>query len=160
MATVHLQSEKQTQASAAALAHALREPCLLTLRGELGAGKTTWVRALLAALGHDGVVPSPTYMLLEPYELPDRTVVHMDLYRMQDDVEMEELGIRELLDGNTSVVVEWPERSAGLESHADLQLELRTPDIQATTRELHITAVTPRAEEMMARVDFGTLVVE
>lgn len=157
---ISLQSEDQTQASAVAVACALDEPCLMTLRGELGAGKTTWVRALLAALGHDGVVPSPTYMLLEPYELPDHTVVHMDLYRMQDDVEMEELGIREMLDGNTSVVVEWPERSAGLEAHADLKMELRTPDISSTGRELYIEAVTERGKAMLARVNFGKLAVE
>lgn len=160
MKILQLQSEEQARASAVAVAEALREPCLVTLRGELGSGKTTWVRALLHALGHTGVVPSPTYMLLEPYELPGHTVAHMDLYRMQDSVEMEELGIRELLDGNTTVVVEWPERSIGLERHADLKLELSMSPAAEQGRELRLQAASPRGEAVLERADFGSLSVE
>ena len=93
------------------------------LSGDLGAGKTTWVRALLAALGHRGRVPSPTYTLLEHYEIGSLTVVHLDLYRLAAPKELEFLGLRDWLAlPEVWMLVEWPERGGQLAASLDLVL--------------------------------------
>ncbi len=97
----------------------------IALRGDLGAGKTHTVRALLRALGEQGPVRSPTYTLLEDYVLPVRRLVHMDLYRLGDPEELEYLGLRDLLGESLTLVVEWPQRGEGVLPPADLLIELR-----------------------------------
>lgn len=92
------------------------------LKGELGAGKSTFARALIKAAGHDGPVPSPTYTLVEPYSLPRGNIYHIDLYRVSDEEELRYLGWTELDDGCR--LVEWPERAPGLREQADLELRL------------------------------------
>lgn len=96
--------------------------CLVALRGELGAGKTTLVRALLRGLGHRGAVPSPTYTLVEPYEFAVAPVYHVDLYRIAGADELEFLGWTDLREG--LVLVEWPERVPDLTAAADVDIEL------------------------------------
>jgi tRNA threonylcarbamoyl adenosine modification protein YjeE len=94
----------------AALARALGEGgAVLYLSGELGAGKTTLARALLQALGYAGHVRSPTYTLVEPYELQGRRVFHLDLYRLAAAEELEYLGLRDLDPAQDLILVEWPE---------------------------------------------------
>ncbi len=92
------------------------------LTGELGAGKSTFARALIKAAGHDGPVPSPTYTLVEPYVLPRGNIYHIDLYRVSDEEELQYLGWTELDDGCR--LVEWPDRAPGLREQADLELRL------------------------------------
>ena len=94
----------------------------LLLEGELGAGKSTFARALIGAAGHEGPVPSPTYTLVEPYVLPRSTIYHIDLYRVSDEEELRFLGWDELDDGLR--LVEWPDRAPGLSARADLVLAL------------------------------------
>lgn len=94
----------------------------LLLEGELGAGKSTFARALITSMGHPGAVPSPTYTLVEPYQLADRRVYHADLYRISSEEELRYLGWSELEDGLR--LVEWPDRAPGLASSADLRLNL------------------------------------
>jgi len=94
----------------------------LLLEGELGAGKSTFARALIAAMGHPGAVPSPTYTLVEPYQLAERIIYHIDLYRISSEEELRYLGWGELDDGFR--LVEWPDRAPGLASAADLRLSL------------------------------------
>ena len=94
----------------------------LLLQGELGAGKSTFARALISAAGHEGPVPSPTYTLVEPYVLPRSTIYHIDLYRVSDEEELRYLGWDELDDGLR--LVEWPDRAPGLLAQADLALTL------------------------------------
>lgn len=103
---------------------ALREPFLLGLSGELGAGKTTLVGGLLEALGHTGPARSPTYSLIEPYRLADRDVYHCDLYRLRDPEELEDLGLRDLFAGPSLLLVEWPERAGARLREPDLSLRL------------------------------------
>jgi len=94
----------------------------ILLRGELGAGKSTFARAFIKAAGHQGVVPSPTYTLVEPYKLASGNIYHIDLYRVSDEEELRYLGWNELDEGLR--LVEWPERAPRLLDEADLILEL------------------------------------
>ncbi|MFN2308796.1 MAG: tRNA (adenosine(37)-N6)-threonylcarbamoyltransferase complex ATPase subunit type 1 TsaE [Gammaproteobacteria bacterium] len=114
------------EALGAALARDAPVGLRIYLVGDLGAGKTTLVRGFLRGLGYRGGVRSPTYTLVEPYEFPDgstgRTVYHLDLYRLGDPEELEWIGIRDLLDARSMMLVEWPERGHGVLPPADLEL--------------------------------------
>ncbi|MCB1845525.1 MAG: tRNA (adenosine(37)-N6)-threonylcarbamoyltransferase complex ATPase subunit type 1 TsaE [Halioglobus sp.] len=99
---------------------------LFLLQGELGAGKSTVARAMLHALGQQGPVPSPTYTLIEPYELAAGTVYHVDLYRIGGADELEYLGWSDLADGLR--LVEWPEKVPSLFATADVCLQLGYAD--------------------------------
>jgi tRNA threonylcarbamoyladenosine biosynthesis protein TsaE len=97
---------------------------VMELRGELGAGKTTLVGALLNAFGHTGHVRSPTYTLVEPYELAGRRIHHFDLYRLNDAQELEPLGMRDLQEPRGIFLIEWPERAEGALPSPDLSVHL------------------------------------
>jgi tRNA threonylcarbamoyladenosine biosynthesis protein TsaE len=97
---------------------------VLHLRGELGTGKTTLVRGLLRGLGHAGRVKSPTYTLVEPYELSSLHFYHFDFYRLKNRSEWEQTGFREYFNAQAMCVVEWPERAADLLPAPDLDIHL------------------------------------
>jgi tRNA threonylcarbamoyl adenosine modification protein YjeE len=114
------------------------------LSGELGAGKTAWVRALLRALGFEGRVPSPTYTLMEIYEIDSISLIHMDLYRIEGDDELAQLGLRDWLGRRGCwVLAEWPERAPEWFSSCDI--ELRIEIAAGTARRLHARALNPHA---------------
>ena len=126
--TAFLPDAEATEAFGRDLAERLEPGDLVLLRGDLGAGKTTLVRGILAGLGHSGSVKSPTYTLLEPYQLTSRTVLHFDFYRIGDSRELEFIGIDELMDTDAIKLVGWPERAADRLPSPDLEITLRVED--------------------------------
>lgn len=131
--------ESATRAFASALAQApaIRN-AFITLHGNLGAGKTTLVRYLLQALGVTGRIKSPTYAVVESYELPTLAIWHFDFYRFSDPMEWEDAGFRDIFSSEGLKLAEWPEKAAALLPHADLELHIRTG--ADTTRAVHMMA--------------------
>ena len=133
---MNLKDEAATLAAGARIAGLIRAGDVVTLSGDLGAGKTTLVRGLLWALGHAGEVPSPSFALVQPYEELDPPVWHADLYRLEDPAELAELGLDSL--GDSVLVVEWPERAGeGLWPQAlRLSLEITGPGLRRLTAQV------------------------
>ncbi len=127
---------------AAALARqpAMREG-FIELHGALGAGKTTFVRHLLRALGVTGRIKSPTYTVLEPYVAPGLAISHFDFYRFADPREWEDAGFREVFAAPGLKLAEWPDKAAGMLPTADLRLHIEALDESA--REVRLEAVSP-----------------
>ena len=139
----HLPDEAATIAFGQELLNALPEELAgwtLLLTGELGAGKSTFARALIRAAGHTGAVPSPTYTLVEPYTLSRGNIYHVDLYRVADEEELRYLGWNELDDGCR--IVEWPDRAPGLAAQADLSIVF---SYAGAGRDVEVTALSDRA---------------
>jgi tRNA threonylcarbamoyladenosine biosynthesis protein TsaE len=136
-------------AVARAFAAGVREGGVVFLDGELGAGKTTFVRALLVASGALGRVRSPTYSLIESYPIDGRAAHHLDLYRIGDPGELEWLGLSDLAAADDLVLVEWPERGVSALPAADLRVALAHA---GDLRDLRVEALTARGQRWLARV--------
>lgn len=111
---------------------------LIYLQGPLGIGKTTLVRGFLRGLNYQGLVKSPTYTLIEPYEIAGKSIAHIDLYRIESPLELEYIGLDETLADSDLVFIEWPERGTGCLPRADWLIEMVT---QAETRKANIHAL-------------------
>ncbi|MCO6441412.1 MAG: tRNA (adenosine(37)-N6)-threonylcarbamoyltransferase complex ATPase subunit type 1 TsaE [Nitrococcus mobilis] len=144
-----LRRPQATAALGAQLAVALPVRCRIDLTGELGAGKTTLVRGLLRALGYSGPVRSPTYTLIEPYQVADRRLYHLDLYRLSDPEELEYIGLRDLLGESAVLLVEWPERGGPALPTADLVIAL---SVVESMRLAQLAAHTPIGTALLARL--------
>lgn len=127
------------------------QPLVIAIQGELGAGKTTLVGGILNAVGITGAVRSPTYTLIEPYEAQGRHFFHLDLYRLADPHEVEALGVRDLLTSAAILLVEWPERGAGMLPPADLAISIRYPEAACNdSRQMLLSARGPAGERLLA----------
>lgn len=142
-------SEQAMAAFGGRLAAALDDGLCITLSGPLGAGKTTLVRALLRGLGHAGAVKSPTYTLLESYEIGGRRLHHLDFYRLADPAELEYIGLRDLLEPGVVCLIEWPERAGDQLPPVDLAITIA---IDGGQRRLALAAMTATGERVLARL--------
>lgn len=124
----------------------------IELEGELGAGKTTLVAGVLAAFGVKGPVRSPTYTLVEPYELQGRFIYHMDLYRLTDPDEVEPLGVRELLVPGAILLIEWPQRARGRLPPTDLHIGIQYLNPPEEGRRVQLTCGSSGATETLQRI--------
>jgi len=139
---MRIKDEKAMLAFGRKLAGAVRPGDVVTLSGPLSAGKTTLVRGLLAGLGHRGEVPSPSFALVQPYDMLRPPVWHVDLYRIEDPAEIDELGLDDV-GGEGVLVVEWPEHSGHRAWPQALALSLEVLDDGARA----LTARVPAAWE-------------
>ena len=144
---VETSSEAETEALGGRLASAIRSRQIMYLRGPLGAGKTTFVRGLLRGLGHTEAVKSPTFTLVEPYDIDDITLYHFDLYRVADPRELEFLALRDYIGSGNICIVEWPERGAGVLPPPDLDVMIRPSNNEG--RALQLQAHTPAGEAVL-----------
>jgi tRNA threonylcarbamoyladenosine biosynthesis protein TsaE len=132
---------------AAALTRANLNACI-ALHGDLGAGKTTFVRHLLRALGVEGRIKSPTYAVVEPYTVNAGEVWHFDFYRFSDPREWEDAGFRDIFASAGLKLCEWPQNAAGVMPTPDLELDIQVDDTEQ--RQVTISALTPRGQELLA----------
>ncbi len=118
-----LGNESETLCFGASVFHSVKEPLCIYLDGDLGAGKTTFVRGFLRAAGYTGLVKSPTFTLVEEYQFEQWRAVHFDLYRLAEPEELEWMGIRDYIDVKALWFVEWPERGKGFLPDPDIRIQ-------------------------------------
>lgn len=137
-----LLDEKATEDMGAQLAKATFPPLVIYLQGELGMGKTTFVRGFLRSLGYAGIVKSPTFTLVEEYEFPQLStfIYHFDLYRLNDPEALEFMGIREYLHRQAILLIEWPEQGGNYISDPDIIIQIKAVDQGRCLKILFLTA--------------------
>jgi tRNA threonylcarbamoyladenosine biosynthesis protein TsaE len=152
-------SEDDTKSIAVKMASTLKQLGLggLTfyLNGDLGAGKTTFTRHLIQALGHVGSVKSPTYALVEPYEIDDTKLYHFDLYRLADAEELEFMGIRDYFTDNSMCLIEWAEKGWGLLAKPDIELDITIDAAKGESRLFVLNAKSEAGERIISAMKDG-----
>jgi tRNA threonylcarbamoyladenosine biosynthesis protein TsaE len=130
-----------------------KAPMVIFLKGEMGAGKTTFVGGLLSGLGFQGKVKSPTYTIVEPYCLPVGELFHFDFFRLKSDKEAESLGLEDYFRSDTICIVEWPEKASSQLPSPDYLIEFSYPESSlspeaSTYRHLCLYAMNERAYQL------------
>ena len=144
---VNVCNETETLVLGRKIADVIDFPIIITLVGDLGAGKTTLTRGMLGQLGHLGHVKSPTFSIVEMYEILSLRIAHFDMYRITDEQELEFFGFKEYFDTTDLIVIEWPNRISGLDFSIDIEI---TITIKNNSRDLTLTS----------RSDSGSLVLK
>ncbi|MCB5184265.1 tRNA (adenosine(37)-N6)-threonylcarbamoyltransferase complex ATPase subunit type 1 TsaE [Methylobacillus gramineus] len=147
--TLALADEAATLAFGAKLAQVLQPGLNLYLHGDLGAGKTTLVRGILRALGHEGKVKSPTYTLVEPYSVSRLNLYHFDLYRFIDPEEWDAAGFRDYFNPQSLCLVEWPEKAQELLPAPDIDVCIRP---EGLARHIQLTANTDAGTQCLEKL--------
>lgn len=160
--TITLPDEPATMAAANGLARGIalagrlgELPVTIYLRGDLGAGKTTFVRGVLMALGYEGRVKSPTYALVEVYRVSSLNLYHFDFYRLRDPNEWHEAGFRDSLTASAISLIEWPEKASGARvplSPADLEIQLTSCQSSETSRSMCLTAHSTIGQKLLKAI--------
>ncbi|MGF6556079.1 tRNA threonylcarbamoyladenosine biosynthesis protein TsaE [Pseudomonas sp. S30_BP2TU TE3576] len=145
--TLYLADEQAMSDFGARIARITQGHGLIFLEGNLGMGKTTLSRGIIRGLGHVGAVKSPTFTLVEPYEIGDIRAFHFDLYRLVDPEELEFLGIRDYFEDDALCLIEWPEKGAGFLPKPDLTITISPQD---SGRSLKILSQGSRGESWCA----------
>jgi len=143
-------SEQAMEAFGAAIARAVPGGVTIYLSGELAAGKTTLARGYLRARGYTGAVKSPTFTLVETYELNGQTVHHFDLYRIAHPEELEYIGLDEYFEAGADCLVEWPRRGTGVLPAADLDIAL---EVRGSARRARVMAATGNGDNLLEKID-------
>lgn len=146
---VEVSSENEMIQFGRCLADAMGGRGCVHISGELGAGKTTLCRGILRAMGHMGAVKSPTFTLVEPYQVPGALVYHFDLYRLSDPNELDYIGIEEYFGEGKLCLIEWPEKAAGYLPGHDVEIAI---DVLGEKRNIGIKANSPHGEQICARL--------
>ena len=135
---IDLLTEEATERLAARVSKCLDAPLVLTFSGDIGAGKTTFIRAMLRSLGIESAIKSPTYSLVESYQTDRVNVHHFDLYRIQEEAELDYIGFRDYFEEKAVCCIEWPERIGQYLQWADVSITMR---LQGVGRQMQLSAV-------------------
>ncbi len=141
-----LADAQATVAFGGQLAQVITNGAVIYLHGDLGAGKTTFSRGVVQGFGHTGKVKSPTYTLVEVYELAQQSIYHFDLYRLSDPEELEFMGIRDYFSSHAICLVEWPEKGQGMLPPADVEIVL---EYQSDARLVKLFAHSQRGQQII-----------
>lgn len=145
--TIELPTERASEDLAARLASCLVSPLVLTFSGEIGAGKTTLIRAMLRNLGVTSAIKSPTFSLVESYQTKHLHIHHFDLYRVHDESELDYIGFRDYFSDDAICCIEWPERVVTCQGLADVALSLILKD---AGREMQACALSAKGASMLS----------
>ena len=144
---IDLPTQLASEQFAARIAACLISPLTLTFSGEIGAGKTTLIRAMLRSLGVTSVIKSPTFSLVESYQISHLQIHHFDLYRICDESELEYIGFRDYFSHDAVCCIEWPERVLSCLTHADVGFSL---SLKNTGREVQAQAFSSKGGCMLS----------
>jgi len=144
-----IETEAQLMEWAEQFSKLISAPCQIHFEGNLGAGKTTLVRGIMRGLGYSGLVQSPTYTLIEPYEIKSAMVYHLDLYRLGNAEELEYLGIRDIDADKAICFIEWPEKGKGFLPAVDLVIKL---EADQHTRLLGMSSVSSKGSHIITQL--------